>query len=138
MSTTVLPSRPPWRTVALLAGDVVAFIAFAAIGRDSHGLASGLAAVGETAGVAAPFIAGWLAVAPWLGAFSRSGTAGPARMLRTTAIAWPAALLAGSAARALVIGRWSPWSFYLVTFLVIFVLLAAWRLAFALVERRAR
>jgi hypothetical protein len=57
-------------------------------------------------------------------------------MLRTTAIAWCAALLVGALLRALMIGRFSPPSFYVVTFIAALVLLGGWRAAFALIEAR--
>jgi hypothetical protein len=126
----------PGRVAALAAGDVVALVVFAVLGRGSHGEATGLAAVGETARTAAPFVLGWLAVAPWTGAFSPARTRGPAAMLRTTALTWLPALLVGAVLRAALIGRFSPWSFYLVTFLVGLALLAGWRVAFALAEAR--
>lgn len=124
------------RTAALLAGDVVALLVFAAVGRRSHGEAAGLAAALEVARTAAPFILGWLATAPWLGAYSPRATATPARMLQVTALAWPAALLVGALLRALLIGRLSPPSFYVVTFLAALLLLGGWRLAFSLAEAR--
>lgn len=137
MSTISAPTKSRAGRVALLvAGDVVAFLAFAALGRESHGMATGLAAVGETVVTAAPFVAGWLAVAPWFGAFKPTVTSSPTRMLRTTALAWPLALVAGSLVRALVVGRVSPWSFYVVTFLVLLLFLVGWRGIFAFVERR--
>jgi hypothetical protein len=124
------------RTAALVGGDVVALMVFAAIGRGSHGEAAGLGAVGEVARTAAPFLVGWLLAAPWLGAFRPAATATPAAMLRTTAIAWCAALLVGALLRALMIGRFSPPSFYVVTFIAALVLLGGWRAAFALIEAR--
>jgi len=124
------------RTTVLIAGDVAALIAFAVMGRGSHGVATGLAAVGEMLRTAAPFIIGWLAVAPWLGAFRPAATRGLAPMLRTTAIAWLPALLAGALLRALLLGRFSPWSFYVVTFIVGLLLLGGWRAVFAWLEAR--
>jgi hypothetical protein len=56
-------------------------------------------------------------------------------MLRRTLASWIAALAVGAVARALVIGRFSPLSFYVVTFLVLLLLLGGWRGAFAWAER---
>lgn len=137
MPAMPLDTTRPWgRAVALAAGDVVALLIFAALGRGSHGLATGLGAVAETATTAAPFIAGWLLTAPWLRAFSPEATRGVPAMLRTTAIAWLPALAAGAVLRAAAIGRLSPWTFYLVTLLVGLALLAGWRAAFAWGEGR--
>lgn len=119
------------RTAALVAGDAVALVVFAALGRNSHGLATGFAAVGETLRTAAPFVLGWFAVAPWLGAFSPAVTRGPAAMLRTTLLAWVPAVVVGAMLRAVAIGRLSPWTFYAVTFVVGLLLLAGWRAVYA-------
>jgi hypothetical protein len=138
MPTTSLERGAHWgRTAALVAGDTVALVVFAALGRNSHGLATGLAAVGETLRTAAPFVLGWFAVAPWLGAFSPAATRGPTAMLRTTLLAWVPAVVVGAMLRALAIGRLSPWPFYAVTFVVGLLLLAGWRGVFALVRREA-
>jgi hypothetical protein len=124
------------RVAALVGGDVVALLVFAAIGRGSHGEASGLGAIGEVARTAAPFIVGWLVSAPWLGAFQPAATSSQLGMLRTTALAWCAALVVGSLLRALLIGRFSPPSFYIVTFIAALVLLGGWRAVFVAWERR--
>jgi hypothetical protein len=129
-------TTPGRRTLALLAGDIVVFLVFAAIGRRSHGEAAGLGALLDVAVTAAPFILGWMAAAPWLGAFSPEATRGPAAMLRVTLASWLAALAVGAVARALFIGRFSPPSFYVVTFLVALLLLGGWRGLFAWVESR--
>jgi hypothetical protein len=126
----------PKLTAALLAGDAAAFLAFAAIGRRSHGEAAGLAALLEVAGTAAPFLIAWLAIAPWLGAY-RGAPASPVAALRVAALAWLLALPLGAVLRALAIGRLSPPSFYIVTFLAVLAILGGWRAAFAwLVGRR--
>jgi hypothetical protein len=129
---------PGRRTLALLAGDIVVFLVFAAIGRRSHSAAAGIGELTEIALTAAPFILGWLAAAPWLGAFGGAAAGRPATMLRVTLASWVAALAVGAVVRALIIGRFSPPSFYLVTFLVALLLLAGWRGAFAWVEGRGR
>jgi hypothetical protein len=135
-STIDRPNRGAGRTAALVGGDVVALLVFAAIGRGSHGEATGLDALGEVARTAAPFVVGWLTASPWLGAFRPASTSTPAAMLRTTAIAWCAALVVGALLRALMIGRFSPPSFYVVTFIAALLLLGGWRAAFALAEAR--
>lgn len=127
---------PAGRTAALVAGDIVTLLVFAAIGRRSHGEAAGMAALAEVARTALPFIVGWLAVAPWAGAFSPTAARGLGGMLRATLIGWTGALLVGALVRAAMIGRFSPVSFYVVTFLVALLLLGGWRGAFALWEGR--
>jgi Protein of unknown function (DUF3054) len=128
--------RPAGRTLMLIAGDIIALLAFAAIGRRSHGEAAGLAALVEVATTAAPFIGGWLLAAPLLGAYRASATAGIGPMAQRTALAWLVALPIGGALRALMVGRPSPPSFYVVTFLVVLVMLCGWRTAFAWREGR--
>ena len=124
------------RAATLLAGDAAALLLFAVLGRGSHGEATGLAAIGETLVTAAPFVAGWLAVSPWLGALSPTATRGLGPMLRATALTWPPALLVAALIRAAIIGRFSPPSFYVVTFIVGLLLLCLWRAAFAWAEGR--
>src|SRR5258706_14648093 len=76
------------RTLALIVGDTLAFLLFAAIGRKSHGEAAGLGVLGEIAWTALPFAIGWFVVAPFLGAFRREGAERPLYMLRRTELAW--------------------------------------------------
>jgi hypothetical protein len=126
------------RTAILVAGDVITLLIFAAIGRRSHGEAAGLAALGEVARTALPFIIGWLAVAPWAGAFDPARSTGVAAMLRATILGWVGGLLLGAVVRAGMIGRFSEWTFYAVTFGVALLMLGGWRTAFALAEGRGR
>jgi hypothetical protein len=132
----VTQTQDTQRTGILLAGDLIALLVFAAIGRRSHGEAAGLAALAEIATTAAPFIGGWLIAAPLLGAYRKELVADPAGIAKRTALAWLVALPIGALLRALMIGRWSPPSFYVVTFLVVLVLLCGWRAAFALALAR--
>lgn len=122
------------RTAALAAGDLVALVIFAALGRRSHGEAAGLGAALELARTALPFVVGWFAVAPFAGAFDPRRTAGVGPMLRATLLGWAGGLGVGAVVRALLIGRLSPVSFYVVTFIVALALLGAWRGIFALGE----
>lgn len=132
-------SRRIGRVAALIAGDAVSFVVFTTVGRHSHNEAAGLAAIGVTLATAAPFAAGWFAVAPWLGAFKRSATAGVWAMLKRTELAW----LAAWPIAALL--RWAfgpdhkmPLSFALVILIANAVFLGVWRSLFALVsDRRA-
>jgi hypothetical protein len=124
--------RTPTRRVATLAlGDLAAFLVFAVIGRRSHGEAAGIAAAAEVVATAAPFALGWALVAPWLGAYREANTERLPAALRTTALAWAVALPVGGALRALMIGRLSPLSFYVVTFLAVLAILGGWRALYA-------
>ncbi len=128
------------RRVGLLAvGDVAVFMLFAAIGRASHSEAAGFSAIAEVAQTAAPFALGWFIVSPWFGAFSADVVTHPRRMLGRTALAWLLALPIGLIARALMIGRGSPISFAIVTFITALLMLLCWRGVYAwLASRRAR
>lgn len=124
------------RAWVLATGDAVVLMAFAAIGRRSHDEASGVAAALAVLGTAAPFAAGWLIAAWPLGAFRGHRTATAGAMLRTTLIAWTAALPVAAAIRAVALWHVSPWTFYVVAYLFSLLMLCAWRTAFVLAERR--
>ncbi|MCS6883221.1 MAG: DUF3054 domain-containing protein [Oscillochloridaceae bacterium] len=124
------------RTAILVAGDVLALLLFAAIGRRSHGEAAGPGAILEVARTAAPFILGWLIAATLAGAYTPARTRGPGAMALATLIGWTGGLLLGAVFRALMIGRFSPMSFYVITFLVALAILGGWRGVFAVVEQR--
>jgi hypothetical protein len=123
-----------WRIGALALGDVGVFLAFAAIGRSSHGEAAGLGALAQVAETAAPFIAGWFAVAPLLGAYNP--VAGLRPMLARSALSWLVAWPIGLGLRALVRQSGVPVSFALVTFAAVLIIMALWRGAFALLAVR--
>jgi hypothetical protein len=141
----------------LLAGDTLAYLTFAAIGRMSHSEAAGLGALGEVFGTAAPFLLGWLAVAPLTGAYRLPAppTAQPEpartdqpgsrlRFVRSTfagrsLLTWLLAMPLGFALRALFLQRGIPVSFAVVASLSVLVIVVGWRVVFAwLVLRRAR
>jgi Protein of unknown function (DUF3054) len=127
------------RVAALAAGDTVMFLLFAALGRRTHGEASGPAALAQIALTALPFALGWFLIAPFVGAFRRARTTTVARMVVTSELSW---LLAWPAALGL---RWIlaadhrvPLSFALVVLAVNGVLLGLWRGLFAFVEHDSR
>ncbi|HWQ12053.1 MAG TPA: DUF3054 domain-containing protein [Roseiflexaceae bacterium] len=136
-ATARTPARPGrGRIAVLIFGDLIAFMLFAAIGRSSHGEAAGLDALLQVAGTAAPFVAGWLIVAPALGAYGLRTAGGARRMLGRTTLAWLAAWPLGLGLRALALQRGIPVSFALVTLASVLAILASWRGAFALLEAR--
>jgi hypothetical protein len=128
------------RVAALVAGDLIAFVVFAALGRETHNEATGLGSIGQTLWTALPFALGWFLVAPWLGAFNRAGAERPLQMLRRTEIAWlaawPVALLL----------RWAftsdhhipPLAFAIVALLANAIILGGWRTAFAALTNRGK
>jgi len=111
-------------------GDVVAIFLFAAVGRGSHQLAAGADALLVTFNTAAPFIIGWLLVAPWLGAFRPQAVANYKAAIRTVAISILPSLVVGALVRALFEGHFSPWAFYVVTALFLALFLMIWRLVY--------
>jgi hypothetical protein len=126
-----------WRVAALVAGDLVSFLVFAAVGRRSHSEAAGLDAVGQIARTALPFALGWFLVSPFAGAFRREKTSTPARMLARTELAWLAAWPAALLLRwALADDHQVPLSFAAVILIANAVFLGLWRSAFALLARR--
>ena len=132
-NSVVIPLR---RARFLVIGDVAALTAFAILGRRSHDEASGLAAVGAVLETVLPFVLGWLVSAVALGALDSGRLTSVRGMLRRTGVAWVAAFPLVVLMRALLLGRFSPWSFYLVAFTVAFLMLIGWRLAFVLGRRR--
>jgi len=126
-----------WRVAALVVGDLISFLIFAAAGRRSHSEAAGLDAVGQIARTALPFALGWFLVSPFAGAFRRDKTFTPARMLARTELAWLAAWPATLLLRwALADDHQVPLSFAAVILIANAVFLGLWRTAFALLARR--
>lgn len=117
-----------WPQLAiLLGGDAIVFVVFALLGRSSHGLADENPLVAAVR-VALPFFIGWLLVAPWFGVFRPQP---PLRMAGLSLGAWLIALPVGLGLRWLQLGRSSPFSFALVTFLTVAALLLIWRGAYS-------
>lgn len=126
----------PWRVATLVAGDAIAFLVFAGLGRNTHGEATGLAALGQVATTALPFALGWFLVSPWLGAYRRATTDTVRRMLTRTELAWLATYPAALILRvALAPDHKMPITFAIVILLANAVILGVWRSAFALGAR---
>ena len=133
-TTTALPA--PWRVAALVVGDAVSFLVFTGVGRDTHGEASGLAALGQVALTALPFALGWFLVSPWVGAYRRAATDTVRRMLTRTELAWLASYPVALILRVILSSdHQMPITFAIVILLANAVFLGIWRTAFALVER---
>lgn len=144
LSPTALPTSPASSRltyVLLIGGDLLAFTLFAIIGRRSHSEAAGLMAWLEVLKTAAPFMAGWFLVAPWLGAFrARDYQAGAATSVagvaQRTALAWLVAAPLALLLRAILLQRGIPFSFALITFSTNLTFLVAWRSLFAWLGRK--
>jgi Protein of unknown function (DUF3054) len=124
------------RGALLIAGDVLAFLIFAAIGRASHNEAAGFTALAQVAETAAPFAIGWFVAAPLIGAFRAEVVVRPRRMLARTALAWLLAWPLGLLLRALIRQTGIPFSFAIVTLITNLLILLGWRGVFTWLASR--
>jgi hypothetical protein len=121
------------RIITLVAGDAIAFLVFAAIGRGSHGEATGLAAIPQIALTAAPFAAAWFIVAPFAGAYRRELTVEPRKMAIRTVLAWVFSWPVAMALRGIFVDHAvPPISFALITLIFNTLILLVWRWPYAL------
>ncbi len=146
--TDTSPTAPPLSPassrlthVLLVGGDLLAFTLFAIIGRRSHSEAAGLTAWFEVLKTAAPFMAGWFLVAPWLVAFrardyQAGATTSVGDVAKRTALAWLVAAPLALLLRAILLQRGIPFSFALITFITNLTLLVVWRTLFAWLWRK--
>jgi hypothetical protein len=128
---------PGTRTVLLLIGDILVLTTFTVVGRRSHEEAVGWTAARAIAETAAPFVVGWLAAAAALGATRAAQTSTLFSMGTRTIAAWTAGFPLVVVTRALLLGRVSPWSFYMVAYTIPLLMLTAWRAALVLITRGA-
>ena len=120
-------SRVGGQTIALVIGDTISFLVFAAIGRNSHGEAAGFGAVLEVVRTATPFLLGWFVVAPFAGALRGDLLSHPRSLLQRTSLAWLCAWPLGLGLRALFLQRGIPLSFAIVVGITNTILLLGWR-----------
>jgi hypothetical protein len=126
-------------TALLLAGDLLALLAFVYIGQRDHDLVDSARPVLGVLQTAAPFILPWILAGWWLGAFRQGALSSPRRFLNTSLNTWLVAAPLGLLVRAYVLGRAViPTSFVLATlgFGGLFVL--GWRLVFLWIATRTR
>ena len=117
----------------LVIGDLLCFLIFVALGRRSHGEASGFAAIPQIIVTALPFIAGWFLVSPFVGAFRHKIMAQPKAMVIRTALAWLLAWPVAMVLRGIFVDRGvPPLSFALIVLVFNMLLLLIWRWPFAL------
>lgn len=112
----------------LFAGDLVALLLFAALGRSSHGMSLN---AGEIVSTALPFVAVWYPVGLWLRAFRADAVASPLAAARRAALAWLLAWPLGLQLRALILQRSIPLTFALLVLITNLALLVGWRTAYA-------
>jgi hypothetical protein len=124
------------RIASLITGDVLVFLIFATIGRNSHDEAAGLNALGAIVTTAFPFLLGWFMVSPWLGAFRRDIMTNPKKMAQRTGVAWLCAWPIAMLIRGLLVDHGiPPLAFWIVTLISNTILLAVWRIPFAVAQR---
>jgi cation transport ATPase len=118
--------------ILLVIGDVLCFLIFVALGRSSHGEASGFAAVPQIITTALPFIAGWFLVSPFVGAFRHKIMANPKAMAIRTALSWLLAWPVAMLLRGIFVDHGvPPLNFAIVVLLFNMLLLLVWRWPFA-------
>jgi hypothetical protein len=119
----------------LVIGDVVCFLVFAALGRNTHGEASGLATIPQIILTALPFATGWFLVSPFVGAFRREVVAQPRAMVIRTALAWLLSWPVAMLLRGIFVDHGvPPLSFAIVVLLFNMAILLVWRWSFALIN----
>lgn len=121
------------RIVVLAAGDALCFLIFAAIGRGSHGEATGVGAIPQIVVTALPFAAGWFLVSPFLGAFRGDIVTQPRAMALRTTLAWLSGWPVALALRGIFVDhRVPPFSFATIVLFFNLGLLLIWRWPFAI------
>lgn len=130
---TDYPLKP---TLLLVAGDVIIFLIFSALGRSSHDRPPGAIPFSGVVSTAAPFILGWLIVALVLGAFKKAAVRDIRSAFLKAEGTWLIAGPVGLGLRALFLQRGVPLSFAIVVMTTNFILLGLWRSLFAWLRSR--
>lgn len=109
----------------LAVGDLIAFLTFAAIGRFRHQEGIDLGAIIETS---LPFLLPWLAISPFLGAYSREATSSQGVKVATGILpGWVLTLASAFLVRYYEKGYPPPTPFMIVSAAATFALLFGWR-----------
>lgn len=124
----------------LALGDIVMFLIFAIIGRNSHGEDAGLQAVWQVVWTALPFLLAWFFIAPFIGAFRRVILNDPKKMeiktLQSWVAAWPVGLILHFVFKQELPTVPTVISFGLVTLITNSIFLSIWRLPFAFFNKK--
>lgn len=118
---------PAWGRIGLLAGgDIILLLAFAAIGRMSHGMA---VVDWDVLRTADPFIAGWLLGAYLLGGYGPEGQGvnGLSSAMFSAAKSWAVGIPLALVIRGLTTGHVPAQPFIVVSLASTLVLLVGWR-----------
>lgn len=125
-----------WGKVRLLiAGDIGTLLAFAAIGRASHGW--DVASV-ETLQTALPFMVGWAAAAPFLGGYGKAAQGGDVKAAALTAAkCWAVGAPIGLILRSVGKGYIPATSFIMISMATTATFMIGWRAAAAALTPKA-
>ncbi len=125
--------------VILVTGDIICFLTFAALGRNTHGEAAGFGAIPQIITTALPFAIGWFLVSPFVGAFRREIVAQPRAMAMRTALAWLLSWPVTMLLRGIFVDHGiPPLTFALIVLLFNMAFLVVWRWLFALYNSRRK
>lgn len=122
------PTISSSRRLPLAGGDILSFLAFAAIGRRAHSMGSALEDVAATA---VPFMIAWFLVGPFMGAFAPDATASSGQAAKRAGLTWLVAFPLGLLIRTPIVGRFPHYSFAIVAGIFTLVMLTGWRALFA-------
>ena len=117
----------------LVAGDVIAFVAWAVLGLASHRMAGDW--LFNVVRVVAPFLIGWFVVAPFTGAYHVTPAQQPGAFLLRSALAWLLGVSLALLLRATLFGSGFVPVFALVTFGVTGLLVLGWRVVYLALAR---
>jgi hypothetical protein len=124
-------SKNNWADVlnrrGLAVGDLLALVAFAAVGRSNHG--EGLDVTGLLA-TAAPFVVSWFVISPFLGAFSRGATSSKGGAAVGLLGGWAVSMPVALAVRGAIKGEIPPTPFIVVSLVATLAFLTVWRVLF--------
>lgn len=120
------------RAGTLAAGDLVALVTFAVIGRASHGLTT---LNWDALRTADPFIAGWLLGSYFLGGYGPDGQGvnGVSRAVTAALKSWAVGVPLGLVIRGIVTSHMPAQAFILVSMGSLLVLMVGWRVAYVYV-----
>ncbi|GAC1355000.1 MAG: DUF3054 domain-containing protein [Herpetosiphon sp.] len=121
------------RLPLLVAGDILAILLFVVIGLASHREQSSY--LYNLTRVAAPFLIGWFAVAPWTKAYELP-VPNRATWLQRSAVTWLLGIVLGLLLRALVFRNGFVVVFAVISLVTTGILLLGWRTVFALMTQR--